>query len=243
MLFYIGRLPVDSYPVMVFLALVVGIAAYILQLRKDQIHSPNALYIALFAITGGIIGAKLPIIIIYWKELSLRPQSLDILLSGKTIVGGLIGGTVGTYLAKKIFHIQERLGNQLAIPVALAMAVGRIGCLLRGCCYGKATLLPWGIDLGDHIYRHPTQIYEMLFDLMLVVYLSWRKARGVKPGELFTIFLNCYLTFRFFLEFIRVEPVSILGLTDFQLLCVVSLLYINRKLVFSAFKRKKVQGL
>jgi len=240
-LFHIGGFPVESYPVFVFLALVLAVLIYIYQLKTDKIKSKNALYIAIFAIVGGIIGSKIPIIIVYWKQINSDPKSLDLIMSGRTIVGGLIGGAVSTFAAKKILKINERLGNQIAIPVAAAMAIGRIGCVLRGCCYGKPTFLPWGINFGDHIQRHPTQIYEIVFDLGLMLFLIRKKGKGVKPGELFRIFLNCYLSFRFLLEFIRVEKVAFLGLTNFQLLCVVSLIYINRQLIFSLFVRKGVQ--
>lgn len=237
-LFYIGRFPVEAYPVLLFLALVVGLLIYIAQLKGNNIKSPNALYIAIFAIVGGTIGAKIPIIFMNWNQLNSNPDSINILLSGRTIVGGLIGGTAGTFIAKKIFGIKERLGNQIAIPVAAGMAVGRLGCLLRGCCYGQPTNLPWGMDFGDHLMRHPTQLYEMIFDILLVIFLVWKKTKDIKPGELFGIFLNCYLSFRFLLEFIRVEKVSAIGLTDFQLLCVISIVYINRKLVLNLVKRK-----
>lgn len=238
-LFYIGKFPIEAYPIMLLIALLTGIVIYIWQLRRDGIHSSNALYIAIFAIFGGTIGAKLPLIFIYWQELNSNPDSLNILLSGRTIVGGLIGGAAGTFLAKKMFGIKERLGNQIAIPVAAAMAVGRIGCLLRGCCYGKAATLPWAVDFGDHILRHPTQLYEIIFDLLLVAFLSWKKKQNIKPGELFRTFLNSYLSFRFVLEFIRVEKVSILGLTDFQLLCMISLIYINRKELLNLILKRK----
>jgi prolipoprotein diacylglyceryltransferase len=238
-LFYIGKFPVEAYPVFLLIALLAGIGAYIWQLRKDGIHSSNALYIAIFAIFGGTIGAKLPLIFIYWQELNSNPESMNILLSGRTIVGGLIGGAAGTFLAKRIFGIKERLGNQIAIPIALAMAIGRIGCLLRGCCYGEPTLLPWGLDFGDHILRHPTQAYEMVFDLLLVAFLIWKKKQDPKPGQLFRIFLNSYLSFRFVLEFIRVEKGSFIGLTDFQLICMISLIYINRKEIWHMIFRRK----
>lgn len=238
-LFYAGKFPVEAYPVFLFIALVTGIAIYIWQLRRDGIKSSNALYIVIFAIFGGTIGAKLPLIFIYWRELSLNPSSMNILLSGRTIVGGLIGGAAGTFLAKKLFGIKERMGNQIAVPIAVAMAVGRIGCLLRGCCYGKPTGLSWGVDFGDHVLRHPTQVYEMIFDLLLAAFLIWKKKQSIKPGELFRIFLNGYLSFRFLLEFIRVEKVSAIGLTDFQILCIISLIYINRKEIFNLIQRRK----
>ncbi len=240
-LFYIGKFPVEAYPVFLLLAFATGIGVYIWQLRRDGIRSSNALYIAIFAIFGGTIGAKLPLIFIYWNELNSNPQNMNILLSGRTIVGGLIGGAAGTFLAKRMFGIKEKMGNQIAIPVAIAMAVGRIGCLLRGCCYGKPTGLPLGVDFGDHILRHPTQAYEIIFDILLVVFLIWKKKQEIKRGELFRIFLSSYMSFRFLLEFIRVEKVSFLGITDFQLLCIISLIYINRNEILNKIFRKKAE--
>lgn len=239
-LFNIGEYSIESYPVILFLALVVGGAIYLWQLKKDGIKSSNAFYIALFGIVGGAIGAKLPLIFMYWNELNTNANSINSIMQGRTVVGGLIGGTVSIFIAKKIFNIKERMGNQLAIPIAVGMAVGRIGCLLRGCCYGKETHLPWGIDFGDYILRHPTQVYEMIFDIVMAVYLYIRKQKGVKPGQLYSIFLNGYLSFRFLLEFIRVEKVSSIGLTDFQILCVVGVLFINRKQIKSILIRKEV---
>lgn len=239
-LFKIGDFPIEAYPIMLFLALLVGTSIYLWQLKKDGIKGSNAFYIALFGIVGGTIGAKLPLIFMYWAEINSNTNSLNAVLQGRTIVGGLIGGTVSIFIAKRIFNIKERMGNQLAVPIAVAMAIGRVGCLLRGCCYGKETHLAWGVDFGDHILRHPTQIYEIIFDIAMVIYLSIRKRKGVKPGQLYSVFLNGYLSFRFFLEFIRVEKVSFIGLTNFQILCIVGLLFINRKGIKSIFMRRGV---
>ena len=239
-LFKIDDFPIEAYPVMLFLALLAGILIYVWQLKKDGIKSSNAFYIALFGIVGGTIGAKLPLIFMYWNEINSNTNSLNSILQGRTIVGGLIGGTVSILIAKRIFNIKERMGNQLAIPIAVAMAIGRVGCVLRGCCYGIETNLPWGINFGDHILRHPTQIYEIIFDVSMVIYLIIRKRKGVKPGQLYSIFLNGYLSFRFLLEFIRVEKVSFIIFTDFQLLCIVGLVFINRKYLLSIFMKREV---
>jgi len=240
-LFKIGDFSIEAYPVMLTIALLVGIGIYIWQLKKDGIKSSNAFYIALFGIVGGTIGAKLPLIFMYWNEINSNINSLNAVLQGRTVVGGLIGGTVSIFIAKRIFNIKERMGNQLAIPIAAAMAIGRVGCLLRGCCYGKETHLAWGVDFGDHILRHPTQLYEIIFDIAMVIYLSIRKRKGVRPGQLYSIFLNGYLGFRFLLEFIRVEKVSFIVLTDFQILCIVGLIFINRRYLKSIVMRKGVK--
>ena len=88
----------------------------------------------------------------------------SVLLGGKTIVGGLIGGLVGVELVKLAMGIRRSTGDLYAPALAVAIAIGRIGCLLTGVAddtSGTPTSLPWGMDLGDGISRHPTQIYEM----------------------------------------------------------------------------------
>lgn len=182
-LFTIYGIKIQSYPLIIFIALIIGLIIYFYQLKKDGIKNSNSIFIAIFAITFGTIGAKIPILFIYWSQINNGINGASILLSGRTIVGGLIGGAAGTFTAKKIFGIKERMGNQLAIPIAAGMGIGRIGYFLRGCCYGKETNLPWGVDFGDHILRHPTQIYEMLFDFLLVIYLFYRKKKGVAKGQ------------------------------------------------------------
>ena len=82
------------------------------------------------------------------------------LLGGKTIVGGLIGGLVGVELVKLAMGIRRSTGDLYAPALAVAIAIGRIGCLLTGVAddtSGTPTSLPWGMDLGDGVSRHPTQ--------------------------------------------------------------------------------------
>jgi phosphatidylglycerol---prolipoprotein diacylglyceryl transferase len=226
-LFEFGNVEVTSYAFFMLLAIVSGLLVYLYQLKIDNVKNSNSIYIAIFALTFGTIGAKLPILFLYWDQV-ISADSLDIFFTGRSIVGGLIGGFLGTVLSKKLFHIKEKMGNQLAIPVVVGMAVGRIGCLLTGCCFGTETSLPWGIDFGDGVLRHPTQAYEFIFDILLAFYLYHRKTKGVAPGYLFRMFLTYYMGFRFILEFIRVEEIVFLGLTVFQLLCIITILYVNR---------------
>jgi hypothetical protein len=86
-------------------------------------------------------------------------------LSSKTIVGGLIGGLIAVEIVKKIAGIRTPTGDLFAIPLCVGIAVGRIGCFLTGLddgTFAVATTLPWGINFGDGIARHPTQLYEIV---------------------------------------------------------------------------------
>jgi len=220
-LFYFGNFAVPSYSFFVGLAVIVGVLVYWLEAKKQKQVSENTLYILLGALIGGVIGAKIIIMLAYWNQLNW-----NIVLTGKSIVGGLIGGTVGVLITKKILKIEsQRKGNLFAPAIAIGVAIGRIGCFLRGCCYGKETGLPWGVNFGDEVLRHPTQIYESIFMLGMFFYLLYARTKKPKPGRLFYILIISYFTFRFFIEFIRVEPIASLGLTWFQILSLIAIAY------------------
>ena len=126
------------------------------------------------AVAGAALGSK----ILFWLEdPRLTWHNLHnpaYLVGGKTIVGALIGGLITVEIAKRYIGIQQSTGDLYAIPLALGIAIGRIGCFLTGLpdnTYGTATNLPWGIDFGDGIPRHPTQLYEILFLLLLIPFL------------------------------------------------------------------------
>ena len=96
------------------------------------------------------------------------------LVGGKTIVGALVGGLISVELAKRYIGLRTSTGDLYAIPLALGIAIGRIGCFLTGLSdntYGTPTNLPWAVNFGDGIPRHPTQIYEIIFLLALIPFL------------------------------------------------------------------------
>ena len=88
------------------------------------------------------------------------------------------------------------------------MAIGRVGCFLTGLSdrtYGIATTLPWGVDFGDGIVRHPTQLYEVGVLLVLIVWLRWQSRHAPREGDLFKIFMVAYFSFRLLVDFITPE--------------------------------------
>lgn len=215
-LFRIGNINIESYSFFVALALIVGIIVFYIEARRQKSVSEKTFYILIAALIGGTVGSKLPVWIFNYKEIISAFPNIIPLLSGRTIVGGLIGGTIAVMLTKKYLHIEGKRGNVFAPAIALGIAIGRIGCFLRGCCYGIETSLPWGVNFGDGILRHPTQIYESLFALGMFIYLQKAKKKNPSPGSLFRILMISYFSFRFLIEFIRVEDKIFLGLSGFQ---------------------------
>jgi phosphatidylglycerol:prolipoprotein diacylglycerol transferase len=237
-LFKVGKLEVPSYGVFMVLAVAAGIAVYYREAAKRRTVSENTFYIFMAGLAGGALGAKIPIVILYWREMVGRQGAWDVLISGRSIVGGLLGGAVAVLLVKRALHIRERKGDLFAPAIALGMAIGRIGCFLRGCCYGTPTTLPWGVDFGDGIARHPTQLYEALFMLGTFAGLMAIKDRAGPPGTLFRILMVSYFTCRFALEFIRVEGGAVWGLTFFQWISLVAVAWYGKD-VWQAVRRQK----
>jgi len=162
------------------------------------------------AFIGGVFGAKLP----FALDAELAPSSW--LADGKTIVTGLIGAYLAVEVAKKLLGIRVKTGDAYALPLALALAIGRWGCFFNGCCYGTPTNLPWAVDFGDGVARHPTQVYESLFHLAMAGALIVLVGRGLLAGNRLKFYLIGYAAYRFATEFIRPEPAVALGLTFYQ---------------------------
>jgi prolipoprotein diacylglyceryltransferase len=217
------------------LAYVLGFGVYLIlrQRSKDFLSTPLRLVIVTAATIGATIGAKLLFI---FEDPSMTLQHLHdpvYLLGGKTIVGALAGGLIAVELMKRYIGIHQSTGDLFAIPLALGIAVGRIGCFLTGLTdntYGMPTSLAWGVDFGDGIRRHPAQLYEAVFLLALVPLLSWiirqinSKVR-FRPGDAFKFFMIAYMGFRLLSDFIKPYPRVALGLGTIQWACVAVLLY------------------
>jgi phosphatidylglycerol:prolipoprotein diacylglycerol transferase len=169
--------------------------------------------VALGAFVGAMLGAKLPFVLSDGPGLLSGAAWFD---SGKTITTGLVGGYFGVEVAKRLVGIRHGTGDVLVVPVAAGIAVGRLACLVGGCCFGTATTLPWGVDFGDGVHRHPTQVYEALFHAGAASGLAALRARGVFPRQLMKLYVIAYLVFRFATEYVRPEPAVALGLTAYQ---------------------------
>ncbi len=214
--FQLGPLAVPAYATLLLLALAVGVAAAWASAWRQGYHGEHTLTLVFAAFFGGVLGAKLPVWLMHAGALIGANDPLA-WLSGRTIIGGLIGGTLAVLLARRVLHLTLPSGNVFAPALALALAVGRWGCLFGGCCHGKVTDAPLGVRLGDGLLHYPTQILESLFALGLFVYLKVAERRDPPPGSLWRTFMLAYFTFRFFIEFLRTDTPIAFGLTLAQL--------------------------
>ncbi|XMB86784.1 prolipoprotein diacylglyceryl transferase [Mycoplasmatota bacterium WC44] len=226
-------LQISSYTFFVGLGILLGLIFWYLSLNKSTERRKYSFEITISALLGGLIGSKIPVLIENRNLIQFNNETLWIILvSGKSIVGGLIGGFIGIYIVKHLLGIKKmRFGNDIAPAVVLAMAIGRIGCFLTGCCYGvESHIHHLGIDFGDGIYRYPTQLVELVFCLLLFGYFIYLKStRELKPGELYLTLVIYYLSFRFVIEFIRATPKDVLYLSIYQVVSLLVILFIILK--------------
>jgi prolipoprotein diacylglyceryltransferase len=175
------------------------------------------------AALGAAIGARALYLLECPGETLARLEDIAFLLGGKTIVGALAGGWLAVEGAKKLLGIEGRTGDLFAIPLAVAIAIGRVGCFLTGLAdhtSGVATTLPWGVDFGDGVRRHPTQLYEIAFLIGLVLLLVRVRRRGVREGDLFRGFAAGYFAFRLAVDFWKPAACRGFGLSAIQWTCI-----------------------
>jgi phosphatidylglycerol---prolipoprotein diacylglyceryl transferase len=183
---------------------------------------------------GALVGAKVLVLLQHIYLVGHWQQFLLLLIQGKTVVGALLGGLIGVELTKKIIGVNRSTGDVFVYPLIVGTAIGRIGCFLTGLSdktYGIATTLPWGVDFGDGIPRHPTQLYEILFLLCLIIFLKFRSRYQRQAGDLFKFYLIAYLGFRFLIDFIKPDFHPILGMSAIQIACVLAIIYYRRSII------------
>jgi len=209
-----------------WLAILTGVQVYRgLKRGKGQasITEGSTFVVLLGCILGAGIGNKLLFVFEYPHLWAI--QGWQMLAQGQSIVGGLLGGLVGVEIAKKISGISHSTGDDFVLPLIVGTIIGRIGCFLAGLhdsTYGVATTLPWGVDFGDGIARHPTQIYEMLV-VSALGGLLWLAQTRLQPvaGLQFKLYLAGYLIWRLLVDAIKPVPYSYwLNLSGIQWVCI-----------------------
>lgn len=222
---------VPIHPVCDMLAYFLGFRLYLFLKKRSSEPQPSweqSAWIFVGCIFGALIGAKL----LAWAEApgfywALRNDP-HFWFGGKTIVGGLLGGWIGIEIAKKAMGITSSTGDLCVYPLILGMCIGRIGCFFTGLSdntCGVRTQLPWGVDYGDGIPRHPTQIYEILFLIGLGTALWIKRASLTTAGLKFRWFMVGYLSFRFYIDFFKPHWTLFGGLSGIQWGCLVALVF------------------
>ncbi len=232
--FHIGNFEISSHLVFETLSFFIGYRYYsfLRSRQKDLIVDENRIWIIIGAAAGAFIFSRF---IGIMENPALIKENWILAFGNKSIIGGLLGGLIGVELVKKWIGENHSSGDLFTLPLIVAIGIGRVGCFLAGLSdntYGVETSLPWGIDLGDGIHRHPTNLYEIGFLAVLHFSIKRMRAEKLKSGAMFKLFMVSYLSFRFLIEFIKPNEFSFLSLSAIQIGCIAGLIYYWKVIIF-----------
>jgi phosphatidylglycerol:prolipoprotein diacylglycerol transferase len=230
--FEFGALTVTWYGIFLACGFLAGLWTASRRALLQKIDPEVILDLGPWLLGGAILGARTLYVASYWKESFAGQPLKEIFMvqhGGLVYYGGLIGASLACIVFARLKKVPLwKLADALAPSIALGYFFGRWGCLLNGCCYGRPTTMPWGIQFppGHETYPnhvHPTQIYDSLLNLALYGFLAWLYRRKKFDGQVFAVYLICYAVLRSFVELFRGDYTPVhywCGLTPAQLVSI-----------------------
>jgi len=252
-LFEIGNWPVYSYGVLLALAYLAGLQMAVVRARRRQIDPAKVMDLGIYLIIAALVGAKLMLIAVDFDYFRHQPRELlSLVRAGGVFYGGLLAAlAVGLWLVGRYKLHPWTVADLIAPGIALGHVVGRFGCLLAGCCYGRPTSVPWAItftnpaaatNVGTPLNTplHPTQLYDAGAELLIMGVLLLTEKRGRPfPGRTFWLYMLLYAISRYIVEIYRGdERGMILGVSTSQF---VSILIVPLSIIMLLRLRRAVK--
>lgn len=216
----VGPLAMPTYGILLVLGMLAGLWIVTRQARKAGLVPETISDMAVYAIIAGLIGAKVLLLIVEWPYYSRNPRELlSLFQSGGVFYGGLLGAIpVAFWYARRHQLDGWKTADVLAPGVVAGQAIGRIGCFMAGCCYGKPASVPWAVTFTD-VYAnrnvgtpldtplHPTQLYESLACFLILAALLWMAPRKRFHGQVVLAYVVLYAVARFAVEMFRGDAI------------------------------------
>ena len=210
-LFSIGSFQVHGYGLMIAIGV---LSAYFLteyRAKKQQLQYECIFTLAIWALLGGVVGAKLLYYLTTLQQIIEDPSRLLDIGNGFVVYGGIVGGVIAGYFYCRYKKFNFLCYADLVMPaIALAQGFGRIGCLLAGCCYGIETASPIGMVFPEGSLAQPagvplvpTQLISSILDFLLFFFLLLYSKRKKAHGQVTAFYLILYSVGRFILEYFR----------------------------------------
>lgn len=217
-LFSIGPVTVHGYGLMIALGIVCCVLLATYRAKKYQMNPDAILDIAIFSILAGFIGAKLMYVIVEFPAFLRDPMSV-LGSEGFVVYGGIIMGVLTAIVYCRIKKLDFMKYFDLCAPsISLAQGFGRIGCLLAGCCYGRATDAWYGIVFPESalapagVKLIPTQIISSVGNFAIMAVLLWYYKRAKHTGNVGAMYMLLYGIGRFLVEMLRNDSRGAVGM-------------------------------
>jgi len=212
----LGDFTLGTYGLFYAVAFLVAVRVSMAYARREGIDPTRMIDLGIWTLLAGIIGAKLLLVLVelpyymhHWREIFYNWRSAGVFYGGF-----LLASLTGLWYVRRNRLPLARTADAAAPGIALAQAIGRLGCLSAGCCYGKASDVSWALTFVDPraheltgvtlaVPLHPTQIYHGVADLALFILLAGLYPRKRVPGTLFWTYVLAYAVLRFAIEFTR----------------------------------------
>lgn len=201
------------------LLMIIAIASCVAFWRSRRGDSPQMFLVILGALIGAACGSKLGYGFAEIRVLLTSPHWLEMLIVGKTVLGGLLGGYVGVEITKSIVRYKGITGDLFAQMIPLSIALGRLGCVANRCCPGKEIAPTWyAVTHGDGSVHWPASEVELLFNVTAALVFGILRRQKILTGQHFHLYMISYGAFRFAHEWMRHETQLVGVWTGYQFL-------------------------
>jgi len=247
-LFSIGPFTVHGYGLMIAIGVLSAVLMTEYNAKRKGIYSEKIMDMAIVAVAGGFVFAKLLYLVTILPDIIKNPSILANVLDGWVLYGGILGGIFSAWRYCRKHDMPFLKLADCAIPgVALAQGFGRIGCFLAGCCYGvhyegfphiifeHSSYAPNGVAL------FPSQLLSSLLNFIHFVILMIVFKKSKKDGTVILTYLMCYCVGRFAVEFIRgdLERGAVGILSTSQFISLLVFVFTAGYIVYRKSKEKK----
>ena len=236
-LFEVGTWPVYSYGVLLAVAYLAALQLAVVRARRIGVDGSKIMDLGIYLIIAALVGAKAMLIAVDFKYFVTQPREmLSLVRAGGVFYGGLIAALlVAVWLVRRYNLALWTTADLFAPGIALGHVIGRFGCLMAGCCYGRPTSVPWAITFTNPeaaanvgtplgVPLHPTQLYDAGAELAILLLLLSTERRGKTfSGRTFWLYVLLYGISRFVIEFFRGDDRGvILGVSTSQFVSLIA---------------------
>jgi len=236
-LFEFGSWPVYAYGVLLAAAYLAALQLAVVRARRQGLDGARVMDLGIYLIIAALVGAKLMLVAVDFRYFMEQPgELLSLVRAGGVFYGGLITAVVvAMWLVRRYGLPLWTTADLFAPGIALGHVIGRFGCLLAGCCYGRPSDVPWAVTFTNPVAAanvgtplgvplHPTQVYDAGAELLIMILLLITERKGrVFAGRTFWLYILLYGVSRFVVEMFRGdERGTVMGLSTSQFISVVA---------------------